>query len=92
MYDDQIEQKLSRIRNLGAKGLQEILLKTSIVFEYYDRHKKKEENSKEDETLESLKEELAQVRAEIERLNARIDEILAKIQEKTLTYKKGGSL
>lgn len=92
MNNNQNKQILSKIRNLGKKGLQEVIFKTSIVFDYYDRHKKKEENASEDEILEALNEELAQVRAEIQRLNARTDEILAKIQEKMLTNKKGGTL
>lgn len=94
LQDNSREQKLLKCRNMGEKSLQEILFKTSIVIDYYDKKKKKQEEAKltEEETLESLNEELAQVRAEIQRLNARTDEILAKIQEKMLTQNKGGVL
>lgn len=92
MNDPSRESKLYHIRNAGGTVVQEILLKMSILIDFYDKKEKKESTATEDETIEALNEELAQVRAEIQRLNARTDEILAKIQEKMLEKNKGGVL
>lgn len=90
--DPNRESKLYHIRNAGNNAVQEILLKMTILTEFYDKKEKKEATATEDETIEALNEELEQVRAEIERLNTRTDEILAKIQEKMLEKGKGGAL
>lgn len=92
MGDPNRAYKLYHIRNAGNKAVQEILLKMTILTEFYDKKEKKEATATEDDTIEALNEELAQVRAEIQRLNARTDEILAKIQEKMLEKNKGGVL
>lgn len=92
MGDPNIESRLYHIRNAGNNAVQEILLKMTILTEFYDKKEKKEATATEDETIEALNEELAQVRAEIQRLNTRTDEILAKIQEKMLEKGKGGVL
>ena len=92
MSDPNREKKLYHIRNIGNIAVEEILLKMTILTEYYDNKEKKTSTATEDETIEALNEELAQVRAEIQRLNARTDEILAKIQEKMLEKNKGGVL
>lgn len=92
MNDPSGEAQLYRIRNAGGTVVQEILLKMTILTDYYDNKEKKASTATEDETIEALNEELAQVRAEIQRLNARTDEILAKIQEKMLEKNKGGVL
>ncbi len=84
--------ELCHIRNSGPSSVEEMIFKTTIVIDYYDKKAEKSETFTEDETIESLNEELVQVRAEIERLNARTDEILAKIQEKMLEKGKGGVL
>ena len=84
------EQRLMTIRNMGEKGVQEILFKTSVIFDYYDRHKKKEEKSSTEVELEMLKEELATVQAEIQRLDDRTDELLFKLQENLNNILKGG--
>ena len=92
MSDPNREYELYHIRTAGNIAVQEILLKMTILTEYYDNKEKKTSTATEDETIEALNEELTQVRAEIQRLNARTDEILAKIQEKMLEKNKGGVL
>ena len=92
MHNPGEQASLYRIRNAGESIVQEIIYKTTIVTDFYDKKEKQQENANEDETIEALNEELAQVRAEIQRLNARTDEILAKIQEKMLEKGKGGVL
>ena len=92
MHDPNGESKLHRIRQAGDTMVQEIMFKTTIVTDFYDKKEKKVETSTEDETIEALREELAEVRTEIQRLNARTDEILAKIQEKMVEKDKGGVL
>lgn len=82
--------ELCHIRNSGPSSVEEIIFKTTIVIDYYDKKAEKSKTFTEDETIESLNKELLQVRAEIQRLNARSDEILAKIQEKMLKKGKGG--
>ena len=92
MHEPNRESILYNIRNSGNSIVQEIIFKTTIVTDFYDKKKAKEETATEDETIEGLNEELTQIRAEIQRLNARTDEILAKIQEKMLEKSKGGVL
>ena len=92
MHNPNEQSSLYRIRNAGEAIVQEIIYKTTIVTDFYDKKEKKQETATEDETIVSLNEELAQIRAEIQRLNARTDEILAKIQEKMLDKNKGGVL
>ena len=92
MHNPDEQSSLYRIRTVGESTVQEIIYKTTIVTDFYDKKEKKQETATEDETIVSLNEELAQVRAEIQRLNARTDEILAKIQEKMLEKNKGGVL
>ena len=84
------EYSLYQIRNAGNTTVQEILFKTAIVIDYYDKKTEKSKLATDDETIEALNEELSQVRAEIQRLNARTDEILAKIHERMLEKIKGG--
>ena len=99
---------LRRIRNMGPVGIEEVINKTQIVFDYHDRHKAKETESSDvekhhehsntetashtGETLESLNEELLRLREEMQRLTARTDEILSKIQQKMMEQSKGGVL
>ena len=92
MNDPNRYAKLHHISDAGDKVVQEILLKMTILTDFYDKKEKKESTATEDETIKALNEELVQVRAEIQRLNARTDEILAKIQEKMLEKNKGGVL
>lgn len=95
---------LSDIRNMGQRGVEETISKVQIVLDYHDRHKTKEkfnnDNANEDktlktkpeeETLESLQQELAQIQLQIHNLTVRSTELLAKIQEKTLEQSKGGA-
>ena len=99
---------LRRIRNMGQVGIEEVINKTQIVFDYHDRHKSKETESSDiekhqgisdsetsgtnDETLESLNEELLRLKEEMQRLTVRTDEILSKIQQKMMEQSKGGVL
>lgn len=92
MNDPNRYEKLHHISDAGDKVVQEILLKMTILTDFYDKKEKKVSTATEDETIKALSEELVQVRAEIQRLNARTDEILAKIQEKMLEKNKGGVL
>ncbi len=92
MHNANEQSSLYRMRNAGEGVVQEIIMKTTILTDFYDAKDKKQETATEDETIETLTEELAQVRAEIQRLNARADEILAKIQVKMLEQNKGGAL
>jgi len=101
------EIELLRIRNMGDNGVTEIVNKTQIVFDYHERHKKKESESSEKtssdvsqsntnpdagESLESLNEELLKLREEMRNLTARTDAVLAKIQQKMMEQTKGGVL
>lgn len=92
MHDSDRESQLYQFRNAGKKVVQEILLKMTILIDFYDKKEKKASTATEDETIKALNEELAQVRAEIQRLNERTDEILAKIQERMEEKNKGGVL
>lgn len=89
MHNPTEQASLYRIKNSGDSTVQEIIFKTTILTDFYD---KKEKTTTEDETIEALERELDQVRAEIQRLNTRTDEILAKIQQKKQEKAKGGVL
>lgn len=92
MHSPNRERKFGRIRNAGVGVVNEIMIKTSIVIDFYDEKRKKEINLNEDETIDALNQELIQIREEIQRLNNRTDEIISKIQEKMLVQGKGSAL
>lgn len=88
--DKHKEEKLLDIKNMGEKGVKEVIVKSSIILDYYDRHKNIDERKAKEEELKTLYEELDQVQAEIRRIEERSDELLFKLQEKLHAILKGG--
>ena len=71
-----------RFRNMGVKTKQELLFKTSIIFDYYDRHKDVLISGQTDEEkLNNLRIKKDQLEKEIERLNRELDIILDEIKK-----------
>ena len=86
-------EKLSTLRHMVPRNVEEVYERAIIVVNYYDKHKddKKDiidENS-EKETLESLYAELKRLREENARIDKEIGVILGKIEEKKLSDSKG---
>lgn len=95
-----IEDKLGKMRNLGEKGINEILVKANIIIRFYHLNDKKiiasnlkddtEENSLNSSEFEELYKELQSLREERAKLDSEIDMVLEKIQRKLQNKNESG--
>lgn len=85
--NDSAKEELAGAHNLGQKGINEIVFKTSIVVEYYSKHENSDftikiPNEEKKSEEEELYFELLKIRNQANDLVSNIDNILDKLVEK----------